>query len=61
MVQRYEQTRKLQWYKRGAAYRNTRKVRVKKCMFVRKVRVKKCREPFEVRVKKCIFATDRAV
>ena len=21
MVQRYEQTRKLQWYKRGAAYR----------------------------------------
>ena len=34
MVQRYEQTRKLQWYKRGAAYyivkvgRDTVKVRV---------------------------------
>ena len=26
MVQRYEQTRKLQWYKRGAAY-NTEVVR----------------------------------
>ena len=25
MVQRYEQTRKLQWYKRGAAYRNPMK------------------------------------
>ena len=23
MVQRYEQTRKLQWYKRGAAYQKT--------------------------------------
>ena len=25
MVQRYEQTRKLQWYKRGAAYNNMMK------------------------------------
>ena len=25
MVQRYEQTRKLQWYKRGAAYENGKK------------------------------------
>ena len=25
MVQRYEQTRKLQWYKRGAAYLKTAK------------------------------------
>ena len=25
MVQRYEQTRKLQWYKRGAAYTNRKK------------------------------------
>ena len=26
MVQRYEQTRKLQWYKRGAAYAKTAKM-----------------------------------
>ena len=37
MVQRYEQTRKLQWYKRGAAYAVTiapwiRKIVLPKCL-----------------------------
>ena len=40
---------------------HTMKVRVKKCMHAMKVRVKKCWKHLEDRVKKCIFATDRAV
>ena len=45
----------------GCHERNTRKIRVKKCMHTMKVRVKKCCKHLEDRVKKCIFATDRAV
>ena len=36
MVQRYEQTRKLQWYKRGAAYKD-REYSVREIMSLLKV------------------------